>query len=369
VRPLTVLQLIPALDAGGAERTTLEVARALAAAGHRSIVASAGGRLVARLEAEGSTHVALDLGRKSLATALRVFAFRALVVRGRPDIVHARSRLPAWIARAALTTLPASSRPAFLTSVHGLNSPGRYSGVLALGDRVHCVSETVRAHVLRQWPDTPPEKLVVIEPGIDPADFPRGLAVDPAWRAELHVRHPQLAGGPVLMLPGRGTRLKGHGAALDLLAGLRAAGHDARLWLPGIEQAGREAYLGELRARIAALGLDAVVATSPSRADIAAAYAASDIVLQLSTHPESFGRTVVEALSVGRPVLGWAHGGVGELLRNHFPEGAVPVGDLAALQARAAAWLRDPPQVPVTLLPTRSAMEARMLELYANLVT
>lgn len=367
MRSLTVLQLIPALDSGGAERTTLEVARALVAAGHRSVVASAGGRLVSRLEAEGSRHVTLDLGRKSLATAVKVLALRKLIREAQPDVVHARSRLPAWLARGALAMLPATSRPRLLTSVHGLNSPGRYSGVLARGDRVHCVSETVRAHVLAQWPDTPPDRLVVIEPGIDPVEFPRGLVVDDGWRAARDARHPQLAGGRVLLLPGRGTRLKGHHAALDLLAGVRAAGVDARLWLLGVEQAGREAYLAEIVAAIAAAGLAPFVATSEPRADIASCYADAAVVLQLSSQPESFGRTVVEALSVGRPVLGWAHGGVGELLARHFPDGAVPLHDAQALRTRAVRLLTDPPDVPVTLLPTRSAMEARMLELYANL--
>jgi glycosyltransferase involved in cell wall biosynthesis len=367
VRPLTVLQLLPALEAGGVERTTVEVARALVAAGHRSVVASAGGRLVSTLQAEGSEHVTLDLGRKSLLTPFKAPALRALVTRVAPDVVHARSRLPAWIARAALAMLPSARRPAFLTSVHGLNSPGRYSGVLTRGDRVHCVSATVRAHVLKHWPATPADKLVVIEPGIEPAEFPRGLAATPQWRAALAAAHPQLDGGQLLLLPDRGTRLKGHHDALDLLASLRADGLDARLWLLGVEQRGREDYLAELRARIAALGLDAFVATSAPRADIAQAYAASDLVLQLSNQAESFGRTVVEALSIGTPVLGWRHGGVGELLAQHFPAGAVALGDKPALHARAAGFLREPPAVPVTLLPTRSAMEARMLELYANL--
>jgi glycosyltransferase involved in cell wall biosynthesis len=365
VRPLTVVQLLPALEAGGVERTTVEVARALAAAGHRSVVVSAGGRLVERLIAAGTEHVALDIGAKSLATPFLLPDLRRLLRELAPDVVHARSRLPAWMARAALGA-PAR-RPRWLTSVHGLNSPGPYSGVLASGERVHCVSETVRAHVLEHWPATPAERLVVIEPGVDPGDFPR-LRVDADWHAALFARHPQLAGRHLLLLPGRGTRLKGHAAALDLLAGLRARGTDARLWLLGVEQAGREAYLAELRARIDALGLAPYVATSEPRADIAQAYMASDLVLQLSAQPESFGRTVVEALAVGKPVVGWAHGGVGELLARLQPDGAVPLGDAAALLDRVQACLQAPPPPPaITLLPTRAAMEARMLELYASL--
>ena len=366
MRRLTVVQLLPALDAGGVERSTLEVAAALAAAGHRSIVVSAGGRLVDELVAGGSEHIALDLGRKSLATPFKAPALRSLLRKLEPHVVHARSRLPAWVARAALAAWP--QRPAFLTSVHGLNSPGRYSGVLTRGDRVHCVSETVRAHVLRQWPLTSPEKLVVIEPGIEPAQFPRDVPVDAAWRAEVNRLHPELDGGKLLLLPGRGTRLKGHIAAVDLLAELRADGIDARLWLLGIEQRGRESYELEVVDYIDDRELGDFVALSPPRADIATAYAASDLVLQLSAQPESFGRTVIEALAVGRPVLGWAHGGVGELLARHYPDGAVPLGDVAALRERATALLQAPPAPPlVTLLPTRAAMEARMLELYASL--
>jgi glycosyltransferase involved in cell wall biosynthesis len=95
---------------------------------------------------------------------------------------------------------------------------------------------------------------------------------------------------------------------------------------------------------------------------------ASDLVLQLSAQPESFGRTVVEALAVGKPVVGWAHGGVGELLARLQPDGAVPLGDAAALLDRVQACLQAPPPPPaITLLPTRAAMEARMLELYASL--
>ena len=366
MRRLTVVQLLPALAAGGVERTTLEVARGLVEAGHRSVVVSAGGPLVERLCAEGSEHVALPIGRKSLSTLLRIPALRGVLRRIAPDVVHARSRLPAWLARAALATMP--RRPRLLTSVHGLNSPGWYSGVLTHGDRVHCVSETVRAHVLRHWPRTPLARIDVIEPGIDPAAFPRIDGKDAAARAAVAAAHPELAGGPLLLLPGRGTRLKGHVDAIALLAGLRLAGIDARLWLLGVDQPGRERYVDELRARIAKAQLTAFVALTAPTGAMAQAYAASDLVLQLSRHPESFGRTVLEALAVGRPVLGWTHGGVGELLTRLYPDGAVLPGDNPALHARALALLQAPPPPPlVTLLPTQAAMEARMLELYARL--
>lgn len=348
MRRLTVMQLLPALDSGGVERSTLEIGRALVADGHRSIVVSAGGRLLPALLADGSEHITLPIGRKSLATLRHVRSLRRLFADLHPDIVHARSRLPAWLARGALRGLR-GPHPAFVTTVHGLNSPGRYSGVMASGDRVICVSATVRDHVLRQWPATDPAKLVVIERGVDPAQFPRVDAPDAATRAGWHAGQPALAGGRILLMPGRGTRLKGHAAAIDLLATLRARGVDARLWLLGTRESGREAYVAELEAQAAARGVAAHLLISPPRSDIAEAYAVGDLVLQLSERPEAFGRTVLEALSVGRPVLGWDHGGVGEQLHAHFPAGAIPVGDRAALADAAAHFLQSAP-VPMPVI-------------------
>jgi glycosyltransferase involved in cell wall biosynthesis len=341
-RALTVVQLLPALESGGVERSTLEIADALVRAGHRAIVVSAGGRLLPRLLETGAEHVELDIGRKSPATLLRARPLRALLARERVDIVHARSRLPAWIGWRALQGLPVAARPRFMTTMHGLNSPSRYSAIMARGERVVCVSDTVRDYVLRHYPRTDPARLRVVQRGIDPAAFPPAPWPDRDARARVAALHPQLRGdGPLLLLPGRGTRLKGHADALDLLARLRGEGRDARLWMPGAREAARIAYVAELEARAEALGVAGAVAITPPTSAIVEAYAASDLVLQLSRKPESFGRTVVEALAVARPVLGWAHGGVGELLRELQPDGAVAPFDGDALHAGARAMLDD----------------------------
>ena len=339
-RALTVVQLLPALESGGVERSTLEIADALVRAGHRAIVVSAGGRLLPVLQASGAEHVESDIGRKSLATLGQVRPLRALFARERVDIVHARSRLPAWVGWRALRGMPEVARPRFMTTVHGLNSPSRYSAIMARGERVVCVSNTVRDYVLQHYPRTDASRLRVIPRGIDPSAFPPAPWPDPDARARVAALHPQLGGdGPLLLLPGRGTRLKGHADALDLLARLRADGLDARLWMPGAREATRADYVAELESHAAGLGIADALAITPPTAAIAAAYAASDLVLQLSRKPESFGRTVIEALSVGRPVLGWAHGGVGELLRELQPQGAVATFDAEALHAGARALL------------------------------
>jgi len=367
-RRLTVVQLLPALASGGVERSTIEIAQALVRAGHRAIVVSKGGRLVPVLEAVGGEHVGLDIGSKSPLTLARVGALRRVIADARADIVHARSRLPAWIGRLALRGMPPVGRPHWVTTVHGLNSPSRYSAVMTTGERVICVSHTVRDYVLQHYPATDPVRLRVIPRGIDPHEFPRRRQVDHAARQALAAQHVALAGdGPLLLLPGRGTRLKGHADGLALLARLREAGIDARLWMPGAREPGREAYVAELEADAQRGGFAAALAITAPTADIADAYAMSDMVLQLSRKPETFGRTVIEALSVGVPVAGWAHGGVGELLRELQPEGAVPPFDIDELARRVIAMLQHPPAPPATMPYTLQAMQDATLAVYDEL--
>ncbi len=370
MRRLTVVQLLPALESGGVEKSTIEMATALVQAGHRALVVSAGGRLLPALAAAGAEHVTLDIGRKSLSTLRHASTLRRLFVRENIDIVHARSRLPGWLAVRALKGLAAEGRPRLVTTVHGLNSPGWYSAVMTRGERVVCVSETVRRYLLRHYPRTDPQVLRVIPRGIEPSQFPRVPGGQGRrLRQRLCGHHPAIGGdGPLLLLPGRGTRLKGHADALRLLTALRADGSDARLWLPGARQVGREDYILEMEAEARRLGIADAVAFTPPTADIAEAYAASDLVLQLSRKPEAFGRTVIEALSVGRPVLGWNHGGVGELLAELQPQGAVEAFDARLLVAAAHDLLGQPPMPLATMPYTLRAMQDATLALYRELI-
>jgi glycosyltransferase involved in cell wall biosynthesis len=358
----TVVQLIPALHSGGAERSALEIARALVQAGHRSIVISAGGRLVERLQAEGSEHITLDLGRKSLAALGRIGPLRRLLRELKPDIVHARSRLPAWMGWWALRGV--SPRPHFVTTVHGFNSPGRYSSILLRGERVIVVSQTLRDYVLSHYRWLEPGRVRVIPRGIDQEAFPYGHRPDDAWHKAFFAEFPTLAGAPLLTMPARGTRLKGHHDAIELLANLKRRGIEARLLLLGVVEPGREAYVAELQELIRLRGVTSQVVLSPPRDDIRDIYALSALVLQLSNKPETFGRTVIEALSLCRPVLGYAHGGVGELLAELYPAGRVPLGDRERLVERAAELLRVAPPISPLQSYRLSDMQQATLALY-----
>ena len=361
---LTVVQLLPALEAGGAERSALEVARAVVAAGHRSIVVSAGGRMVDQLRREGSEHVAMPIGVKSFRALAQVPKLRGLLRRERVDIVHARSRMPAWVGWFAVRGLETH----FVTTAHGLNSPGIYSSVMARGERVICVSNTVRDYLLRNYPSTDPNRLVVIPRGIDQADYPFGYQADGSWREWFFAEFPQLVGAPLLTLPGRGTRLKGHADAIVLVADLKARGIPTRLLLLGARQDGREAYVAELERLAVELGVADWIAISAQRDDARDVFAASALVLQLSNKPESFGRTVIEALALCRPVLGYDHGGVGELLGDLYPAGRVPARDRERLTERAAELLRAAPPIVPMQRYRLADMQAATLAIYDGLL-
>ena len=373
MKALKVLQLLPALDSGGVERGTLEIARALVTAGHESVVLSKGGRMVEQLQHEGSRHLARDLGRKSPATFLQYRALRRLFEAERFDIVHARSRLPAWVAWLAWRGMPAGARPHFVTTVHGMHSVSRYSAIMCAGERVIAVSDTVRDYIRThyppsRWPHLADERITVIPRGIDPAEFPRDYQPSDEWLVRFHAEFPQIAERKVLTLPGRLTRLKGHHDFISLVARLVGEGLDVAGLIVGGEDPKRPGYAKEIRERVQAEGLGERIVFTGHRSDVREIYAVSDCVLSLSSTPESFGRTVLEPLAMGRPVVGYAHGGVAEILGELFPLGAVAKGDVEAATARAADVVAG--RTPVVAFNTRfllERMQAQTLAVYGVL--
>jgi len=366
-KPLTILQILPALHSGGVERGTLEIARALVAAGHRSIVVSNGGRLVEQLVREGSEHITMPVHRKSLASLFQIRPFRRLLTELKPDIVHARSRVPAWIAWLALRKLHAKTRPHFVTTVHGLYSISPYSAIMTKGERVIVVSETVRDYVLQNYKRCPPESIKRIYRGVSPEEFPYGFTPEAAWLERWQQDFPQLKGKVVLTLPGRIARVKGHESFIKLIAALR---HDwpqlHGLIIGGAEKA-KAAYEAELRSLVNAEGLSEHITFTGHRNDMNQALSQCDLVLALRVTPEAFGRTTLEPLRLGKPVIGWDVGGVGEILRRMYPFGAVPAGNEAALVARVREWLAAPQLMPERDDFQLSDMCAETLRVYAEI--
>lgn len=341
---MKVVQILPDLDGGGVERGTLEVASALVKAGHESIVISAGGQMVAELEANGSQHVSWDLGTKSLFTFRHIWALRRWIRAQRPDVIHVRSRLPAWVVWFAWKGLPENDRPGLVTTVHGLYSVSRYSEVMCKGERVIAVSETVKRYIADNYPRTDMNRVRVVFRGIEPDAWPRGYQPGAQWLSDWQAQYPQLSGKKVITLPGRLTRLKGHHDLIDLIESLVKQGILAHGLIVGGEDAKRKAYAEELYKTVEERGLSDHITFTGNRRDIRDIYAVSDLVLSLSTKPESFGRTSLEALSLGVPLAGYNHGGVSEILAALFPAGQVPLKDADALRSTVQTLLEQPQQ-------------------------
>lgn len=367
-RRLTILQTLPALHSGGVERGTLEIARALVAAGHRSIVVSNGGRLVEQLVREGSEHITLPVHRKSIKSLFQVRPFRRLLQALKPDIVHARSRVPAWIAWLALRRMDLATRPRFVTTVHGLNSVSAYSGIMTKGEVVIAVSETVRDYVLTHYPACDPAHIKLIYRGVEPSEFPFQYQPSAEWLTQWQQDYSQLTGKQVLALPGRITRLKGHETFLTLISALRAQGLPVHGLIVGGVEEKKRAYLAELQARVAEMGLANDITFTGLRSDIRDVFSQCQLVLSLSTQPETFGRTVLEALSLGIPVVAWEQGGVGEILRACHPEGAVATNNSAALEKAVIGTLQAGPRSTPVEHFRLADMCAETLAVYSSLI-
>lgn len=328
---MKVVQILPELNAGGVERGTLEIAAALVEAGHESIVISNGGRLVEVLEQAGSRHISMPVHRKRLSSLGQVAPMRKLLGELKPDIVHIRSRVPAWIAWLAWRKMDAATRPRLVSTVHGFYSTNFYSAVMTRGERVIAVSKSIRDYILEHHPKTDPEHIRLIYRGIEPEDYPHGHQPDAEWLSKWKAEHPEFKGRILLLLPGRITRLKGHRDLFELIATLNKEGLPVQGLIAGDTHPQKREYLSELKARVTELGIDKEITFLGHRSDLREVMSVCDLVCALSQQPESFGRTVLEAMALGKPVVGYDCGGVGELLTELFPEGRVPLGDKAAL--------------------------------------
>ncbi len=366
-KKLTVVQVLPALESGGVEKGTLEVGRYLAQNGHRSIVISGGGRMVAQLEREGSEHVQWPLGAKRLTTLRYIWKVREFLARERPDILHLRSRLPAWIGYWAWKGLPQESRPHLVTTVHGPYTPGRYSAVMVRGERVIAISDMIRDYILRNYPWVDPNIIRIIPRGVDPAAYPHGYQPNAEWLEKWRAQYPQLEGKYVITLPGRLTRWKGQEDFIKIITGLKQRGLPVHGVIVGDAHPRKQYFADELCAQVRAAGLENDITFTGYRSDLREIMAISDVVLSLSREPEAFGRTTLEALSLGVPVAGYNHGGVGEQLAAILPEGRIPVGDVGQAADLVRRWLPEPPPVPQTQPFTLERMLNDTLNVYLEL--
>lgn len=325
-----VLQVLPRLETGGVERGTVEMVQAIVAAGGTALVASEGGRLVAAVERAGGRHVQLPLATKNPAAIWLNAGRLARLIRAEGvDIVHARSRAPAWSALIAAHRTGAR----FVTTYHGAYTealPGkrRYNAVMARGDRVIAISRYI-AGLLAARHALDPARIRIVPRGVDPHLFdpravpgPRIARLAEAWRLS--------DGAPVVMLPARVTRWKGGAVLIDAMA--RLARTDACCVLVGATQ-GRDRFAHALEAQAGALGIAHRLRLAGHCDDMPAALLLADVVVSASLEPEGFGRAVIEAQAMGRPVIATNHGGAAETVEHLVTGWRVPPGDAGALAA------------------------------------
>jgi len=340
---MKVIQILPELNAGGVERGALEVGKYLVEQGHESLVISNGGRQVAQLEAEGSRHITLPVHKKRLSALRQIKVLRRLFEQERPDILHLRSRLPAWLAWLAWRKMDPKTRPRLITTVHGFYSVNAYSAIMTKGERVICVSNSVKDYVLQNYPKVPADRLSVVHRGVDPGEYPYGYQAPAEWLEQWRADSPQFAGKYIITLPGRITRWKGQLDFIQVIAALKAKGLPVHGLIVGEPHPKKLEFLEEVKAAIRSAGLENDITLVGHRSDLREVMAVSDVVVSCSTDPEAFGRVTLEALALGKPVAGYDHGGVHEQLDALLPEGKIEVGDSNKLTQLLAKWHTTPP--------------------------
>ncbi|MFT7338302.1 MAG: glycosyltransferase involved in cell wall biosynthesis [Marinobacter maritimus] len=364
---MRIIQALPALYSGGVERGTVEFASDLVRHGHESFVVSSGGPLAKRLQEQGSTHIQMPIHRKTPASFGQIRPMRKLIRELQPDIIHVRSRMPAWIVRLALKGLPAHQRPAVVSSFHGMYSVNPYSAIMAKSDHVIAVSNCVRDYVLRNF-KVPEQKLTVIQRGVD-VDYFQKRELSNAWRQTLFAQFPHLEDKRILMMPGRISRWKGQLEFLEAMEEIVRKMPDCHGIIVGGAEPGKEHFMGELEQHRAKLGLNDKVTFLGQRNDMAELYLFANLVCHMSTKPEPFGRTVTEALSSGTPVVAFNRGGAAETLQACFPDGLVTPDDTREFAQVALRLLSD--STPNIEIPFKFRLQAQTestLEVYRKVL-
>ena len=311
IRQPVIAQILPALNVGGVERGTVEVAKAIIAAGGKAIVISSGGHLVAQLQRIGAIHITLPVHQKNPLKWGRVRKdLRKILSEYEVDIVHVRSRAPAWIALPVAKSLGLKT----VSTIHGKFAATGfvkrlYNQKMLTSDHIIAISDYVKSLIERHYTKIDvSEKLTVIHRGVDLEYFDasvvkQGRIINEATRLALPDDK------PVVMMPARPTPWKGHDILLQAVS--KMENRDFTLVLLGIAAA-KEKFYAQIERRVSQLGLDSVVRLAEKSIDMPAALMLADVVVMPSIEPEPFGRVAIEAQAMGRPVVAFDHGGAME---------------------------------------------------------
>jgi glycosyltransferase involved in cell wall biosynthesis len=298
----TVLQIVPDLQSGGAERAAIDMAEALAQLGCRSLVASRGGRMVSELQSKGGVWLPFPAATKNpIAMALNSMQLARIIRDEGVDIVHARSRAPAWVSYYATRQTGAK----FVTTYHSAYYGGspiklRYNAIMASGDVVIAISDYAAERIRSLHPEAA-GRVVVIPRGADLRVFSPD-AVSSARVERLRAEWGVAPHERVALLPARLAARKGHAVMIDAARRLASEGlDDIRILFVGDPHS--DSFRHAIEAQISRAGVEGLVRNVGHCEDMSAAYLAAAVIVAPSTEPEAFGRVAIEAQAMGAPVI------------------------------------------------------------------
>ncbi|MBU1087229.1 MAG: lipopolysaccharide heptosyltransferase II [Candidatus Omnitrophica bacterium] len=300
--PMNILQILPQLESGGVERGTIDLAQALISKGHKAIVVSAGGRLVVKLESIGAIHYMLPVHKKSLFSVLWCAAKLVKIInKEKVDIVHARSRVPAWVSFFAISQTKAT----FITTCHGYYSKHFFSKVMGWGKRVIVISQIIGRYMATDF-HVSKERMRLIYRGVDLNQFKLKKISDSEPNKDRKT----------IGIIGRITPLKGHIHFIKALPGIFSEFPHARALIVGEAPSNRQDYFNELKFLVDDLNLKNKVEFLGNVKNIPQVLEKLDVLVLATTTEEAFGRVIIEAGAVGVPVVATRVGGVVEIIEN-----------------------------------------------------
>ncbi len=306
---MKIVQLLPELNEGGVERGVVELNREFIKRGHTSVVISNGGQLVPQIETMGGQHIMFDVCSKNPLTApYRSYKLGRLLDQLKPDIIHARSRVPAWLCHFAnrRKTYP------FVTTVHGMNSVNRYSRIMTTGDQVICVSEVIKGYLLGNYAGLNSKKLHVVQRGVDMqqfhperinSEFIRGL------KLSLDLDNTFIVGSV-----GRITFLKDYETFIAAIAQCSKLIPNIRGVIVGGVREDKQDYLTDLKALAKSLGVEHQVIFAGGQSEMPEIYSMCDVMVNASLKMGNVGRTVTESLAMNTPVIATTFEGLRNLV-------------------------------------------------------
>ncbi|HIP15292.1 MAG TPA: glycosyltransferase [Sulfurimonas autotrophica] len=293
---MRIVQLLPELNEGGVERGVMELSRELVKLGHESIIISAGGKLVEQIEKDGGKHIVFDVASKNLLTVpIRLLKLKHIFETLNPDILHARSRVPAWLSYLSNKTLHIP----FVTTVHGFNSVNAYSKVMTYGDKVICGSQFMVEHIVNHY-KTNMDKIVCIPRGVDIDLFDTQL--DKTFIDDFKKKY-HLEDAFIITQVARITHLKDQKTAIKAFSEVKKKIKNAKLLFVGSVDKSRINYYESLKEMISHTGYSQDIIFTGNQQKVKEIFAISDVSISASNKPETFGRANVESIFMGTPII------------------------------------------------------------------